>query len=58
MEGEQETVTEPVGFSPGWECGRPSTRKGETRGKRRQQTPGDPVALVRLCTPARPEHFP
>ena len=58
MEDDQEIVTEEVGVGLGWECGKPRTRKGETRGKRRQQTPGDPGALVRLCTPACPEHFP
>ena len=31
---------------------------GETRGKKRQQTPRDLVALVTLCIPALPEHFP
>lgn len=30
MEGEQETVTEPVGFSPGWKCGSQAQEK-ETR---------------------------
>ena len=41
MEGEQETVSEPMGFSPGWEGGRPSTRKGEGReDNKHQETQG------------------
>ena len=33
MKDDQETVTEEVGVGLGWDCGKPRTRKGETRGK-------------------------
>lgn len=52
MEGEQETVTEPVGFSPGWECGRPSTRRDEREEKTTNSTrPSGSCQALHPCPP-------
>ena len=43
MEREQETVTEPVGFSPGWECGSQAQEKERREGRednKHQETQG------------------
>ena len=51
-EGEQETVTEPVGFSPGWECGRPSTRRDEREEKTTNTTrPSGSCQALHPCPP-------
>ena len=56
IEGEQETVTEPVGFSLGWECGRTGTRK-EKRAEEETINTTRPTGSCQALHPSLPEHF-